>query len=86
MFPHSYIACPKQFFPMNITYGRLGKQKIPVLRTPEPLHQFARTQRSLDFFDLKSEMTPIGTPQSPGGLEGGNTNFALATGEGGVGS
>ena len=68
---------------MNITYDRLRKQKIPVLRTPEPLHQFARTQRSLDFFDLKSEMTPIGTP---GGLEGGNENFALATGEGGVGS
>ena len=44
------VACPKQFFPMNITYDRLRKQKIPVLRTPEPLHQFARTERSLDFF------------------------------------
>ena len=35
------------------------------------------------FFDLKSEMTPIGTP---GGLEGENKKIALATGDGGVGS
>ena len=68
---------------MNITYGRLGKQKIPVLRPPEPLHQFARTQGSLDFLDPKSEMPPTGTP---GGLEGENIFFALATGDGGVGS
>ena len=68
---------------MNITYDRLRKQKIPVLRPPEPLHQFARTQWSLDFLDPKSEMPPTGTP---GGLERENKNFALATGEGGVGS
>ena len=68
---------------MNITYQGLHKQKIPVLRPPEPLHQFARTQWSLDFLDPKSEMPPTGTP---GGLEGKNKIFALATGEGGVGS
>ena len=68
---------------MNITYERFRKQKIPVLRTLEPLHQFARTEWSLDFLDPKSEMPPTG---NPGGLEGENKKFALATGDGGVGS
>ena len=47
--------------PLQFLASNFEKQKIPMLRTLEPLHQFARREWSLDFFDLKSEMTPIGT-------------------------